>query len=393
MQAEGNTRTTHDGVVSTLVKGASDGDADAMTTAEPQAGVSGFPFRRRLYPILVLVVFVVWTTYMFAADQFGLFNEHWPVSLTMVFGSVVAGATPQGGAAVAFPVFTKVLEMPAGDARTFGLMIQSVGMTMAAITILVRRTPILPKMVIWSSLGGSLGVILGSTVATIPAPYPKILFTLSLTVFAGALVISRWVLDWPVTDRLPAWNTQHAAVFALVGLVGGIFVAHTGAGVDGMAFVVLTLAYGIDERVSTPSTVIVMAVLSVVGFAVQGLVLQDIGVAFDYWLVAVPIVVLGAPLGAFLLTKLSREILIGLILTLITAEMLSTVFLIDFDSTMVLVTVLVMTTSAALFALMLMYRRRHTDFTSEPANGSGRPIDSTTASSADEQLVLEAVER
>lgn len=332
-----------------------------MTTLQRRATASTFSIRRRLYPILVLVVFVVWTTYMFATDSFGLFEENWPVSLTMVFGSVVAGATPQGGAAVAFPVFTKVLEMPPGDARTFGLMIQSVGMTMAAITILVRRTPILPKMVVWSSLGGSVGVVLGSTIATIPAPYPKILFTLSLTVFAGALVISRWILDWPVTDRLPAWTTNHAAIFALVGIVGGIFVAHTGAGVDGMAFVVLTLAYGIDERVSTPSTVIVMAVLSVVGFAMHGLVLRDVGVAFDYWLVAVPIVVLGAPLGAYLLTKLSRELLIGLILVLITAEMLSTVFLINFDRTMITVTILVMATSALLFATMLMYRRQLLD--------------------------------
>lgn len=62
----------------------------------------------------------------------------------MLLGSFIAGATPQGGAAVAFPVFTKVFHLPAPDARTFGQMIQSVGMTMAAITILLRRVSICP---------------------------------------------------------------------------------------------------------------------------------------------------------------------------------------------------------------------------------------------------------
>ncbi len=51
----------------------------------------------------------------------------------MVFGSFVAGSTAAGGGAVSFPVFTKLLHIPADEARTFGLLIQSVGMTMASV--------------------------------------------------------------------------------------------------------------------------------------------------------------------------------------------------------------------------------------------------------------------
>ena len=65
------------------------------------------------------------------------------MSLTMTAGSFVAGATPTGGAAVAFPVFTKVLQIPTNEARTFGLMIQSIGMTSAALFILQKRLTIL----------------------------------------------------------------------------------------------------------------------------------------------------------------------------------------------------------------------------------------------------------
>ena len=60
----------------------------------------------------------------------------------MVFGSLVAGSTPQGGGAVAFPVFTKLLEVPAAAARTFSLSIQAVGMGTATVLIVMRRLPV-----------------------------------------------------------------------------------------------------------------------------------------------------------------------------------------------------------------------------------------------------------
>lgn len=315
--------------------------------------------RRWIYPVLVLVILSIWAMYMLATNQFGLFKPYWPLSLTMLFGSFVAGATPQGGAAVAFPVFTKVFQIPSADARTFGLMIQSFGMTMASITILLRRTPLMPRVLLWSCVGGAIGVTLGTLLITIPNPYPKILFTISLTVFGVALFISRWILRWPVTNRIVGWNIRHILVFATVSCAGGIFAAYTGAGVDGMIFIVLTLAFGIDERMSTPTTVIVMAVVSIVGFALHGLVVQDIGIVKNYWLVAVPIVIIGAPLGAYFLTKISRDVLIVAILVLIATEMLSTAILTPFTGTMIAVTGAVMLMTAFIFCWMLYYRYQH----------------------------------
>ena len=48
-------------------------------------------------------------------------------SITMVFGSMIAGATSVGGGAVAFPVFTLALGVTPLVARDFSLMIQTVG--------------------------------------------------------------------------------------------------------------------------------------------------------------------------------------------------------------------------------------------------------------------------
>lgn len=119
-------------------------------------------FRLWIYPSLVALIYILWTGYMAISNSWHLFQGFWTVSVTMAFGSFIAGATPQGGATVAFPVFTKVLQFPSSDARTFGLIIQAIGMNMASVLIVSRRIRILPHIVGWTSLGGALGPCLAS---------------------------------------------------------------------------------------------------------------------------------------------------------------------------------------------------------------------------------------
>ena len=73
-------------------------------------------------------------------DYFYLFTEpsgsfgkpRYLMSITMIFGSMVAGATSEGGGAVAFPVMTLALGVTPSVARDFSFMIQSVGMVASA---------------------------------------------------------------------------------------------------------------------------------------------------------------------------------------------------------------------------------------------------------------------
>ncbi|MEM7343687.1 MAG: sulfite exporter TauE/SafE family protein [Chloroflexota bacterium] len=314
--------------------------------------------RRYIYPALVGLIYILWITYMEGADRWHLFQELWPVSATMALGSFVAGATPQGGATVAFPVFTKVLQFPASDARTFGLMIQAIGMTMASVLILVRRIKIMPHVIGWVSVGGAVGIVIGAFWGQIPLPFPKILFTFVATAFGVALVISRWVLNSKPQDDIPNWGQGHRLVFALVGIFGGIFAANTGAGTDLLTFIVLTLAFGINEKISTPTTVIIMGINSVVGFFVYGVLIQDIGVAWDYWLVAIPIVIIGAPLGAFVVSIVKRDWLISAIIFLILVELTTTLWLVPFSSTAIMVTGGALLVSILWFWGMLYYRQK-----------------------------------
>jgi uncharacterized protein len=55
-----------------------------------------------------------------------VFKDKYYMSITMVFGSMFAGATSEGGAAIAFPVMTLAFNVNPQVARDFSFMIQSV---------------------------------------------------------------------------------------------------------------------------------------------------------------------------------------------------------------------------------------------------------------------------
>ena len=148
------------------------------------------------------------------------------------------------------------------------------------------------------------------------------------------------------------------AMYAAIGIAGGAFAANTGSGIDIATFIVLTLAIGINEKVSTPTTVIIMAINSVVGFALQGLAVGDLGIAFNYWLVAIPIVVIGAPLGAFAASYATRDMIIGLLLTLISLELITTLILVPFTPIAIAVTGAAVVVCIVGFGAMLRYRNR-----------------------------------
>ena len=277
------------------------------------------------------MIVVVWTAWLLLAQQpWQTIATHWPITLTMAFGSIVAGATCEGGGAVAFPVFTKVLHIPPSDARWFALAIQSVGMTAAAATIFAMRKRVDRNALIFAGLGGAVGIVLGQISL---APYVKpvivrVLFTALQCGFAIMLVIS---------TRLPAGTIRTSStpsrkhtywVLLGTGVIGGLVSSLFGNGLDLVTFSVLVLLFRVDETVATPTTVVLMASNSLVGFAFGAATQQYSELVYAYWTAAIPIVVVGAPLGAIICRLLSRRAIVGMLVTLIAIELVSTVWLI-----------------------------------------------------------------
>jgi len=308
-------------------------------TANPVGSVARADRYFRKHPSLftagvALVVFLVW--YFANEDPFSYFRDHWQVSLTMLFGSWIAGSTSEGGGAIAFPVFTKVLEISPMDAKIFSLAIQSVGMGAASLTIIVARIPVEWRAIFWASLGGVPGIVFGSMVLApaLPPPLVKLSFTAMATSFAVVLFILNRTTDEDRFSRIQSATMAHCRALCAAGFLGGIMSGLVGNGIDLIVFSVLVLRFRLSEKVATPTSVVLMAGNAMVGFALHGLVLGEFSQEIrSWWLAAVPVVVVGAPLGALFCSRLDRKLIANMLIGLILVELVTSLWLIPITPT------------------------------------------------------------
>src|SRR6056297_1713480 len=316
----------------------------------------------KLYWITALVIVSAWTAAMSLLNWWAMFSETWPISLTMVFGSFIAGATSEGGGAVAFPVFTKLFDIEPADAKVFSFFIQSVGMTMAGLFIYLKKIPVLWNVIFAALSGGVIGLITGELFLVIPNPYPKLLFTFIAGIFAFFLIYNRWgIPDNPIKHFIFDHKSDWLVILA-TGFLGGMIASVVGVGIDMLVFIVLTLLYGIDEKISTPTTVVLMGLLSVVGFVWHAGIVADVNPdVWRYWMSCVPIVIFGAPLGAWVCSKIGRDQLIWFLLILIGIEVVTTLWLIPITQDRIAVLAILVLFTSILFYGLIHYRRISND--------------------------------
>ncbi len=288
---------------------------------------------RRALRVNLALALLVWAAWAGLGGERAVtsLGQHWQITLTMVVGSFVAGATAEGGGAIAFPVFTKLLGIPPHEARTFALAIQSIGMTSASIAILALRVPVAWPAIALAAPAGMVGLF-ASTFLLVPLASPpavKVAFTLMVSSLAVALAIMNRPGRSLRRPALPSIGTPEALALLASGFVGGLFTGLVGTGVDIVTFMTLVLLFRLDEKVATPTTVLLMTVLTLVGFALHALVLGSFTpIVQGYWLAAVPVVVVFAPLGAFICARLPREAVAWFLILLIAFEFASTILLV-----------------------------------------------------------------
>ena len=281
----------------------------------------------------LLIALFVWTFWLIFGGRNALHHLllDWKVALTMVFGSMVGGGTSEGGGAIAFPIFTKLLHIAPYDARNFSLAIQSVGMGAASLSILWSRVPIEKRALLYAGVPGIAGVIFG---AYYVAPFvPPILVRTSFTVLVTSLGVALLLVN---RDRgasrnagLTCFGGKERIIMILAGFLGGIVSALVGTGENSVAFMVMVLLFRISEKIVTPTTVILMTMATIPGFLIHLFWLRDFSpTVMGYWLAAVPVVAVGAPLGALICTHMSRRAIVNLLILLIALEFASTLLLV-----------------------------------------------------------------
>jgi len=269
---------------------------------------------------------------MAATDQFPLFSDEihsmsrYTLSLAMAVASFVSGASCQGGGSITYPIITVGFQVLPSVARDFSYMIQAVGMSAAAFSILFLRLEVEFASIIYCSIGGifGIGICIHYIAEQIPPDFAKMYYVAIWFAFAFNLFLLNRRSGRKIYDTIPNWRggilvhlnwgrhhgsiNWKAMVLIVGGFIGGLFSGFAANGIDICSFAILTLLFRVSEKTATPTSVILMAINTLLAFLWRWWVKDAVSVeSFKYFLVCVPVVALGAPLGAVIASYLDRR--------------------------------------------------------------------------------------
>ena len=145
------------------------------------------------------------------------------------------------------------------------LMIQSVGMGMAAFFIVVKSIKVDWQTIGWGLFGASFGLHLGLfVIAPMLSPVMTKLFFVSIWMSFG-IILNRHDKLSPqgiARARDPLVMATSASQAASTRI--------TGCGLDIILFAYTVLGCGVSPKIATPTSVVMMAVISMMGFLVRG---------------------------------------------------------------------------------------------------------------------------
>jgi uncharacterized membrane protein YfcA len=304
-------------------------ETSAMSSSAPNRAAR----KRSAFRVNLTIAVVVWALWLIFGGRLAIHHlfADWKIALTMVFGSLVGGGTSEGGGAIAFPIFTKLLHIAPYDARNFSLAIQSVGMGSATLSILYLRIPIERRVLFYAGIPGVLGVAVG---AFFVAPLiPPVIVRTSFTVLVSSLGVALLLVNREKAvlrnEHIPVFGASEKGVLVTAGFLGGVVSALIGTGENAVTFMVLVLLFRISEKIVTPTTVILMTMVTIPGFLLHVFAIKDFTpTVTGYWLAAVPVVAVGAPLGALICSHMKRHSIVLVLLFLIVLEFCSTLLLV-----------------------------------------------------------------
>lgn len=276
-----------------------------------------------IYPLCLLVGGLSWYFTVSKYSIYQLYSDFWESGLTMMFGSFVAGSTPLGGGAVAFPVLTKLFLIEPQQAKLFSLFIQSVGMSFATILFFSLNIKIVWRWIFLLLPGSCLGLWLGLFCFSSVGSSIKLLF--SLFVLITGVFLTKVHLDKCQLAKEKKRGCFNWLI-VLSGIPAGFITSLIGSGADTLLFFILVVVLKKRSQSVIPTTVTYMAICSLVG-TVMTLFLQDTFISefiINSWLVAAPVVAIGAPLGGYVMSRFNSNHLFGLIIVVIWLEGLST---------------------------------------------------------------------
>jgi len=286
-----------------------------------------------IFGLWLAVFYLAWASLVVLGGYWDTVQAHWPIALSMAFGSYFAGSTPMGGGTVGFPVLVLLFDYPGAMGRNFGLAIQSIGMVSASIYIFSSRTRVDWKLLRPAMVGSLIGTPLGAIFVApfLPDIWVKLLFAIVWASFGLMHLIKLKELVNSHETNV-TWGRLDRWIGFGLGVSGGVVASLTGVGIDMMIYACLVLLYRCDLKMAVPTSVVIMAFTSVIGIGVNALlarlnpaVYPMSPAVFANWLAAAPVVALGAPFGALVVNLISRTPTILLVSVLCIGQFIWTV--------------------------------------------------------------------
>ena len=168
-----------------------------------------------------------------------------------------------------------------------------------------------------------------------------------------ALIVRLCATQKSKYEFVPDWGVRSKFVMLSFAFVGGVFSSLAGSGTDVMLFVFIVLIAGVTPKVAIPTSIVAMATVSTLGLAILGLLHGQLNIGLDagnvvsvddiafgpeaasrfdlfgIWLAAAPIVVWGAPLGAWVAARVSERLVIRFVGAMALLEVLTTAIFLD----------------------------------------------------------------
>lgn len=314
-----------------------------------------FGKRYSLYISFVILTYTVWAVFMFSNDYFGVWLDNFEIAIVMIFGSFIAGVSSEGGGAVAFPVLTLIFETLPSEARNFSLAIQSIGMTAATLLIIGLRVKLEKTALLYASIGGLVGILIGAYFVAdhLPPKEIKLFFVSLWLAFGYALYRINRDRKREINEKIINPTPFCRLKLVAFGIMGGAITSIFGNGIDIMTFCLITLHFKVSEKVATPTSVVLMTVNTVIGYIVHAYMIGDFGmgqgVAFDFWVTAIPIVVFGAPLGAFVCSLLSRKTIGYILYAIILVQFVGAMIILQPNAIQIVMSLTVIISGVILF--------------------------------------------
>lgn len=288
-------------------------------------------------------------------DQFHILYENISIMITMVFGSFIAGSSPEGSASVAYPIFTLYLGIMPDVARNFAFAIQSIGMTAASIFILNKKISVDWNYIIFVSIGGLFGLFFG-TYYIVPYVQPilaKLIFVSLWLSFGIILFIENRKVVRILKDKIENPQIRDFIYLILLGIIGGFISSLFGTGINIFTFCFLVIYYKVNEKVATPSSIIIMTIETIVGFGLHALYLKDMHQqSFDMWISCIPIVIFFAPLGTYVMSKLSHKAFSNFLYLIFFIQYIGAMLVIKPDASKILISLGIIFTGIFIFSII-----------------------------------------